>query len=71
MPPFLGLSETPKAVRKRDKEMLCHTLSDDGMLRWNDMGSATYDIYVDETAMGGMDFFFYVSNFILQLTILF
>ena len=29
------------------------TLSDDGMLRWNDMGSATYDIYVDETAMGG------------------
>ena len=26
------------------------TLSDDGMLRWNDMGSATYDIYVDETA---------------------
>ena len=47
------------------------TLSDDGMLRWNDMGSATYDIYVDETAMGGMDFFFYVSNFILQLTILF
>lgn len=23
------------------------------MLRWNDMGSATYDIYVDETAMGG------------------
>ena len=29
------------------------TLSDDGMLRWNDMGSATYDISVDETAMGG------------------
>ncbi len=29
------------------------TLSDDGMLRWNDMGSATYDIYVDESAMGG------------------
>ena len=29
------------------------TLSDDGMLRWNDMGSATYDIEVDKTAMGG------------------
>ena len=29
------------------------TLSDDGMLRWNDMSSATYDIYVDETEMGG------------------
>ncbi|MBP3341959.1 MAG: hypothetical protein J6K99_05490, partial [Peptococcaceae bacterium] len=29
------------------------TLSNDGMLRWNDMGSATYDIYVDETEMGG------------------
>lgn len=29
------------------------TLSDDGMLRWNNMSSATYDIYVDETAMGG------------------
>lgn len=29
------------------------TLSDDGMLRWNDMGSASYDIEVDETAMGG------------------
>ena len=29
------------------------TLSDDGMLRWNDMGSATYEICVDETAMGG------------------
>jgi len=29
------------------------TLSDDGMLRWNDRGSATYDIEVDETAMGG------------------
>ena len=37
------------------------TLSDDGMLRWNDMGSATYDIYVDETAMGGMDFFLCVQ----------
>ena len=29
------------------------TLSDDGMLRWNDMSSATYDIEVDKTAMGG------------------
>ena len=29
------------------------TLSNDGMLKWNDMGSATYDIYVDETEMGG------------------
>ncbi|MBO5526099.1 MAG: InlB B-repeat-containing protein [Clostridia bacterium] len=29
------------------------TLSDDGMLRWNDMSSATYDISVDETEMGG------------------
>ena len=29
------------------------TLSNDGMLRWNDMGSATYDIYVDKTALGG------------------
>ncbi len=29
------------------------TLSDDGMLRWNNMSSATYDIYVDETEMGG------------------
>ncbi len=28
------------------------TLSDDGMLRWNNMGSATYDIEVDETEMG-------------------
>ena len=29
------------------------TLSNDGMLRWNDMGSETYDIYVDKTALGG------------------
>ena len=28
-------------------------LSDEGVLTWNDMGSATYDIYVDETAAGG------------------
>ena len=28
-------------------------LSDDGMLKWNDMGSATYDIEVEKTAMGG------------------
>ena len=28
-------------------------LSDEGVLTWNDMGSATYDIQVDETAMGG------------------
>ena len=28
-------------------------LSDDGMLKWNDMGSATYDIEVDKTATGG------------------
>jgi len=29
------------------------TLSDDGVLRWNDMGGTSYDIEVDETAMGG------------------
>ena len=28
-------------------------LSDEGVLTWNDMGSATYDIQVDETASGG------------------
>ena len=28
-------------------------LSDDGRLKWNDMGSATYDIEVEKTAMGG------------------
>ena len=28
-------------------------LSDEGVLTWNDMGSATYDIEVDETASGG------------------
>jgi len=28
-------------------------LSNEGMLSWNDMGSTTYDIQVDETAMGG------------------
>ncbi|MBQ2934591.1 MAG: hypothetical protein IJE02_08285, partial [Clostridia bacterium] len=28
-------------------------LSDEGVLTWNDMGSATYDIRVDETATGG------------------
>ena len=28
-------------------------LSDEGVLTWNDMSSATYDIYVDETATGG------------------
>jgi len=28
-------------------------LSDDGVLKWNDMGSASYDIYVDESEMGG------------------
>ena len=28
-------------------------LSDEGVLTWNDMGSATYDIQVDKTAMGG------------------
>ena len=27
--------------------------SDEGVLTWNDMGSATYDIQVDKTAMGG------------------
>lgn len=29
------------------------TLSNDGVLRWNDMGSTSYDIEVDETDMGG------------------
>ncbi len=27
-------------------------LSDEGVLTWNDMGSATYDIDVDETTVG-------------------
>ena len=29
------------------------SLSDDGLLTWNDMGGTSYDIYVDKTEMGG------------------